>query len=111
LWCFSPLWLCDQEQYLKTLVSEGFEVIIAGVFAEPLDGSWLGMMMDLSFIDRMKKVNASHSVSLAGEGGEYESFVCSAPFFQKRIHILDAEARFDHGAGSFLITRAELVFP
>jgi len=37
LWCFSPLWLCDQEQYLHALVSDGFEVIVAGV----LQNHWM----------------------------------------------------------------------
>ena len=109
VWCFSPLWLCDQNFYLNSLVSEGFEIIIAGVFAEPLDASWLGMQMDHSFINRMQKLASSHHISLAGEGGEYESFVCYAPFFHKRIAVLDAESRFDHGAGNYVITRAVLV--
>ena len=109
LWCFSPLWLCDQEQYLHSLVSDGFEVIVAGVFAEPLDETWLGMSIDLSFLERMKKINKKYHVSLAGEGGEYESFVCNAPFFTKSITIMDAKTWFEHGAGGYVITRAELV--
>lgn len=109
LWCFSPLWLCDQEQYLHSLVSDGFEVIVAGVFAEPLDETWLGMSIDLSFLERMQKINKKYHVSLAGEGGEYESFVCNAPFFTKRITIIDAKTWFEHGAGGYVITQAELV--
>jgi len=109
LWCFSPLWLCDQEQYLSSLITDGFEVIIAGVFAEPLDETWLGIPLDLSFLERMKKINKKYHVSLAGEGGEYESFVCNAPFFKKRITIMDAETWFLHGAGGYVITQAELV--
>lgn len=109
LWCFSPLWLCDQEQFLHSLVSDGFEVIVAGVFAEPLDETWLGMSIDLSFLERMQKINKKYHVSLAGEGGEYESFVCNAPFFTKRITIIDAKTWFEHGAGGYVITQAELV--
>lgn len=109
LWCFSPLWLCDQEQYLHSLVSDGFEVIVVGVFAEPLDETWLGMSIDLSFLERMQKINKKYHVSLAGEGGEYESFVCNAPFFTKRITIIDAKIWFEHGAGGYVITQAELV--
>ncbi len=108
LWCFSPLWLCDQEQYLNALVSDGFEVIIAGVFAEPLDETWLGTRFDLPFIRRMNQLSAQYHVSLAGEGGEYESFVCYAPFFTKRITIHEAHTWFNHGAGGYVITRAGL---
>ncbi|OQA60481.1 MAG: ATP-binding region [Euryarchaeota archaeon ADurb.Bin294] len=109
LWCFSPLWLCDQEQYLSSLITDGFEVIIAGVFAEPLDETWLGIPLDLSFLERMKEISKKYHVSLAGEGGEYESFVCNAPFFKKRITIMDAETWFLHGAGGYVITQTELV--
>ncbi|MDD3573940.1 MAG: diphthine--ammonia ligase [Methanospirillum sp.] len=108
LWCFSPLWLCDQESYLHSLVSEGFEVIIAGVFAEPLDETWLGLKIDIPFIERMKTINKKYHVSPAGEGGEYESFVCNAPFFKKKINIIETKTWFEHGAGGYLITRAEL---
>lgn len=108
LWCISPLWLCDQESYLRCLVTEGFEVIIAGVFAEPLDISWLGIPINELFIDRLKKKSGKYQVSLAGEGGEYESFVCNAPFFKQRIVIEEAEAIFDHGAGYYRINEAGL---
>ena len=33
LWCFNPLWQTDQIDYLKTLLIEGFRVIISGVYA------------------------------------------------------------------------------
>lgn len=109
LWCISPLWLCDQEIYLNSLVADGFEVIIVGVFAEPLDASWLGVRIDTSFIDRMKKISGRYHLSLAGEGGEYESFVCNAPFFKHRIVIEEADTIFQHGAGNYRITRAGLI--
>ena len=109
LWCFSPLWLCDQEEYLNTLIRDGFEVIIAGVFAEPLDDSWLGTTIDPAFIDRLKKVSGKYHLSLAGEGGEYESFVCDAPFFKRRIVVTEFETFFSYGSGSYSIIKAECI--
>lgn len=109
LWCFSPLWLCDQEMYLNTLIQDGFEVIIAGVFAEPLDESWLGTTIDQSFINRLKKISGKYHLSLAGEGGEYESFVCDAPFFKKRIVVTEYEILFSHGSGSYSVINAECI--
>lgn len=108
LWCLSPLWLCDQEAYITSLVTDGFEVIIAGVFAEPLDETWLGMRIDTTFLERIQKVSGRYHLSLAGEGGEYESFVCNAPFFRKRIIIEEAETIFQHGSGHYRIIRAGL---
>ena len=109
LWCLSPLWLCDQEEYLNTLIRDGFEVIIAGVFAEPLDESWLGKKIDQAFIDRLKKISGKYYLSYAGEGGEYESFVCDAPFFKKRIVVTEYEILFSHGSGSYSVINAECI--
>ncbi len=111
LWCFSPLWLCDQEEYLKSLISEGFEVVIVGVYAEPLDAPWLGRRIDHDFIRDIHALSTQHRISLAGEGGEYESFVCNAPFFHKKIAIRKASSWFLHGAGGYVITKAELCAP
>ena len=37
LWCFNPLWKHDQKALLEELLKKGFNVIISGVFAYPLD--------------------------------------------------------------------------
>ena len=108
LLCLSPLWLCDPEKYLNSLVDEGFKVLLTGVYAEPLDESWLGKEIDRDLIIRLKKISERNHVSLVGEGGEYESFVCDAPFFHKRIKIGDSVTHFSHGSGIFTINRAEL---
>lgn len=108
LWCISPLWLCNQEEYLESLIREGFEVLIVGVSADPLDESWLGQRIDLSLLERLKSVSKSHRVSLAGEGGEYESFVCNAPFFHRKIVVDAADTHFNQGRGWYAITRAHI---
>jgi len=108
LWCLSPLWLCNQELYITSMINEGFRVIIAGVFADPFDASWLGKRMDLPFISRLKVISKKYSLSLAGEGGEYESFVCYAPFFHKKIVVDDAVINFSHGSGRYIIKSARL---
>ena len=48
----SPYWHVDELEYMKEIVSLGFEVIISGVFAYGLDESWLGRK-----IDDMNKAN------------------------------------------------------
>jgi ABC transporter with metal-binding/Fe-S-binding domain ATP-binding protein len=108
LWCLSPLWLCNQEQYVTSIINEGFKVIIAGVFAEPLDESWLGKEIDLNLLSLLKTISGKYHLSLAGEGGEYESFVCNAPFFHKKIVVEDAVKDFCYGSGRYTITRASL---
>ena len=38
----APLWRKDQDMVYDEMVSAGIEAVIAGVFAEGLDGEWLG---------------------------------------------------------------------
>ncbi|MDD1728964.1 MAG: diphthine--ammonia ligase [Methanospirillum sp.] len=109
LWSFNPLWLCDQENYLRDLIENRFEVIIAGVFSAPFDDTWLGRTIDHHFVDQLISIRDRYGISLTGEGGEYESFVCDAPFFTRRIAITDSCRAYKNHNGSFLISGAELV--
>jgi diphthine-ammonia ligase len=108
IWSLNPLWLCNQEQYMNDLIQEGFDARIAGVFAAPFDDTWLGCRIDESFISRLSKIRNKYGISLTGEGGEYESFVCDAPFFSKRIEVLEFEKVYHNHNGRYLITKAAL---
>lgn len=85
--CFNPLWKRDQIELLEELIKNKFEVIIVGVFAYPLDRSWVGRRIDKKFIEEMKKLRAKYKISPSGEGGEFESFVVDCPLFRKRAEI------------------------
>jgi diphthine-ammonia ligase len=87
--CFNPLWQKDQEELLGDLVKNKFEAVIAGVFAYPLDQKWLGRKIDERFIEKIKEMNRKYSISIAGEGGEFESFVVNCPMFKTHIKIKD----------------------
>ncbi len=108
LWSFNPLWLCNQEEYLNELIENQFGIIIAGVFSEPFDETWLGRKIDHDFVNRLRLIKDKYRISLTGEGGEYESFVCDAPFFTRRIVIARSEKTYKNHNGRFLITGAEL---
>ncbi len=76
---FSPLWQEDQENYLRWLVREGFEVEIAGVAAKGLDESWVGRKLDAESVDELIELSREHGFNAAGEGGEYETVVTGFP--------------------------------
>ena len=57
----SPYWHVDELEYMKEIVSLGFEVIISGVFAYGLDESWLGRKIDDKAIDEICVIG--HSLS------------------------------------------------
>jgi ABC transporter with metal-binding/Fe-S-binding domain ATP-binding protein len=108
LWCFNPLWQNGQAGLLHELIQNGFEVIIAGVFAFPLGRSWLGRKLDKETITELEKLKIRYKINPAGEGGEYESFVVNAPFFGKKIEIIKATADFKDNSGIYRITEARL---
>ena len=109
LWCFNPLWQIDQVEYLRLLVSEGFEVIITGVFAYPLDESWVGARIDDGLIRKLEALQKKYRINPSGEGGELETFVLDGPIFKKRIEILGAEKTYENYRGHLIIEEARLV--
>ena len=62
-------------------------MLIVGVFAYPLDESFLGRKIDKSFITDAKKLQKKYGISPSGEGGEFESFVLFSPLFTKRLKV------------------------
>ena len=89
--CFNPLWQKDQFELLNDLIKNNFEVIITGVFAYPLDKSWLGRKIDKKFIKDIKELNKKYQINPAGEGGETESFVLDCPLFEKELKIQNSK--------------------
>jgi diphthine-ammonia ligase len=106
--CISPLWKKNQKALLEELVAEGFKVIISGVFAYPLNESWLGKEIDNELIERLSLLGEEFSLSVAGEGGEIETTVLDAPLFKKKIEILDSAVEAKGNSGVFIIKKARL---
>ncbi|MBI4147912.1 diphthine--ammonia ligase [Candidatus Woesearchaeota archaeon] len=109
LWCFNPLWLKDQVELLNEVVEEKIHAIIGGVFAEPLDASYLGKKITLSMVEKLAGIASSHHINPAGEGGEIETTVLDAPVFKKRISVKKHSASYRKHAGIWQILEAELV--
>ncbi len=85
--CFNPLWHKDEIKYLNELIKNKFKIIITGVFAYPLDKSWLGRQIDEKFIEEVKELNKKYQIHPAGEGGEFETSVLNCPLFKKELKI------------------------
>jgi ABC transporter with metal-binding/Fe-S-binding domain ATP-binding protein len=106
--CLNPLWKKNQKALLEELVAKGFKVIISGVFAYPLDESWLGKEIDKELIERLVLLGKEFGLSPAGEGGEIETTVLDAPLFKKKIEVLDYALEARGNSGVFIIKRARL---
>ncbi len=83
----TPLWHKDEIEYLNELVNNNFKVIITGVFAYPLNKSWLGRIINKEFIDEVQILKQKYKIHPAGEGGEFETFVLDCPLFEKPLEV------------------------
>jgi len=86
---FNPLWKIDQIKLLNELIKNNFDAIITGVFAYPLDKSWLGKKINEKFVEDVKHLFKKYKINPAGEGGEFESFILNCPLFYREIEIID----------------------
>ena len=108
LWCFNPLWQMSQKTLLQELLSNNIESIITGVAAEPFDEQWLGRSLDSECVDDLMKLEKSHRINPAGEGGEIETFVIDAPLFSKKIVITESEKQYSNFSGRLEVKEAIL---
>ena len=109
LWCFNPLWQINQIDYLRLLLSKGFEILISGVFAYPFDESWVGAMITEERIQALEQLQRKYKINPSGEGGELETFVLDGPMFSKRIEILKGSLTYENYRGQYVIEEARLV--
>lgn len=107
---FAPFWKADPEKYMRTLILDGFDIVIVGVSAYGLDERWLGRKIDEKALEELKVLNEKYKVHIAGEGGEFETFVRDAPFFKARVVFDETEKIWDAytGSGVLIVKRAHL---
>jgi len=105
----APLWQEAPLQLLKEIIELHFEVIIVGVYAYGLNETWLGRQIDSHTLDSLLDLNRKFGISLIGEGGEYETLVLDAPYFKKKIRILQTEKVWKTHSGYLLVKKARLL--
>ena len=106
--CIAPLWHKNPLDILNEIVDLKFDVIITGVYAYGFNKEWLGRKINDASVKALIELNKQYGVSLVGEGGEYETLVLDAPFFKKRIKIVEAEKIWKNQNGYFLVKKAKL---
>jgi len=102
---FNPLWH-KGEEFLKQMLCE-MRVHIVSVSAEGLGEEWLAKEFVLEDVDKISAMKPR--ISPYFEGGEGETFVSDAPFYKKRIEILEWEKSFKGMGGKAIIKKAKLV--
>ncbi|MDR0198252.1 MAG: diphthine--ammonia ligase [Methanomassiliicoccaceae archaeon] len=106
--CLSPLWRKGQDIVMDELIDSGISSVIAGVYADGLDDTWLGRDIKDSY-DDLKKLVASKKISVIGEGGEYESLTLDSPMQASRLAIEEAEKEWNGRSGTLNVKRAKLI--
>jgi diphthine-ammonia ligase len=104
----TPLWKEDPHKLLEELIQSDFKAIITGVYAHGFDQTWLGKEINASTVNSLLDLHRKHRISLIGEGGEYETLVLDAPFFNKRIELLETEKKWENQRGTLVVRKARL---
>ncbi|NJE76236.1 TIGR00289 family protein [Thermococcus sp. ES12] len=106
---FAPAWHRDPIDYMRELV-EIFDIVMVGVSAYGLDESWLGRRIDGKALGELVNLHEKYKIHVAGEGGEFETFVRDAPFFRARIVFDEVEKRWNEWeySGVLEVKRAHL---
>ncbi len=105
----APMWNMDLAHYWEMLLKSGFEIIITAVAAEGLDETWLGRKIDEKAVRELMKISEKSKINIAGEGGEFETFVLDCPLFSKRIEIARARREWHKDSGIYVIECARTV--
>ncbi|HML02562.1 MAG TPA: diphthine--ammonia ligase [Candidatus Bathyarchaeia archaeon] len=105
----TPLWHEDPLKLLRELVDLNFETIIVGVYAYGFTREWLGRTIDAETIDELVHLNREYQISMVGEGGEYETLVLDAPFFEKKIKLLEVEKTWEGQSGYLSVKDATVL--
>jgi predicted ATP pyrophosphatase (TIGR00289 family) len=104
----APLWGVDQEEYLRQVAGSGIRAIITRVSAHGLGRELLGAEIDPATAERIIALSRKYRFNPSFDGGEAETFVVDAPFYRRRISILESEVVGGLDWGELRIRRAKL---
>jgi len=88
--CINPLWQKDEREYLDELIDNNFKIVLVSVAAYPLDSSWLLREIDENFTREIEELNKKYKIHVAGEGGEFETFVLNCPMYDRELKIVSS---------------------
>ncbi|UCD72676.1 MAG: diphthine--ammonia ligase [Candidatus Bathyarchaeota archaeon] len=105
----TPLWKKDSTELISEMLRLNFDIRFVKVSAMGLGEEWLGRKLDREAFTELALLSRKYGFHLAGEGGEYETFVCDSPLFKKRIKITRTTKSWSQDSGILYIKKAELV--
>ncbi|MEM4788203.1 MAG: diphthine--ammonia ligase [Ignisphaera sp.] len=91
---YAPLWGVDQEQYIRSLVKEGFIFIITKISTMGLPRELIAKPVTPDHIENIIRLSRKYKFNPAFEGGEAETLVIDAPHFNYRLCLEGAVKSF-----------------
>lgn len=104
---FAPLWRKDQDMMIREIVDSGIEAHIIGYYAEGFGPGWLGRTIDKETIADLEDLERRYSISVMGEGGEYETFVTDSPMHRYPLVIMESKKLVGRNSGTLEITQVQ----
>ncbi len=89
-----PLWQEERERLVCEFIAAGFKAVVVVVNEKYLGKEWLGRIIDESFIADLKSLP---EVDVAGEKGEYHTFVYDGPNFKNPVAFSEGEKVYNNG--------------
>ena len=106
---FAPLWRRDPRGLLRDYLDAGMDIRFVAVAAEGLTAEWLGRPLDAAAAENLVRLHREHGVHPCGEGGEFETLVVDAPWFQKSLDIRKAAPHWSGSSGVWRVEEVRLV--
>lgn len=106
--CLSPVWHKDAEVHLRTVIGQGYDILVVAVSAEGLGREWLGKRLDAAAVEELKAVRDRHGINIDGEGGEFETMVLDAPHYRSRVVVDETEVVWRRDSGRIVVRKAHL---
>jgi diphthine-ammonia ligase len=105
---FSPLWRKGELRVMREMLHAGMRFMVVGAFADGLGEDWLGRTVDEGALEELLLLRGRRGISIAGEGGEMETFVFDGPCFSKQVEVRASEKVWGRDSGTLRITDAGL---
>jgi predicted ATP pyrophosphatase (TIGR00289 family) len=84
---YTPLWRKNQEEYMRSLIREGFKFIIVTIQAYGIPEKFLGKVLTEDDIEEIIELSKLYGFNPGFEGGEAETLVIDAPLFRYRLEV------------------------
>jgi len=81
-----PIWKRDTSELVETFLARGFRSITCCIDSRKLDDSFVGREIDRRFLSELPA-----GVDPCGENGEFHSYTCAGPVFDREISVRTGE--------------------